>query len=180
MLKLMSILAAGLFLTLLIVGEDNGQVRQGLVGIKPAAPAANKPVVQKVAAAPAATPVVEVTKKVTLANFAPVTVQKSKIGVSAPIAGAFVVGAALEVTQAEPEVVVATTFEAPVMYVSSSAVNVRAGPSTDYEVVGRLIRAEAVTVVSAADEGWVQIRIEGDGIEGFVAARLLTDIDPSN
>jgi uncharacterized protein YgiM (DUF1202 family) len=67
----------------------------------------------------------------------------------------------------------------PTMYVSSRSVNVRQGPSTDYEVVDRLTHAEAVTVVSPEQDGWVQIRIEGDGIEGFIAARLLADTDPA-
>jgi uncharacterized protein YgiM (DUF1202 family) len=87
-------------------------------------------------------------------------------------------GEKVAVVEPEPAAVAAAT-DSSVMFVSSNSVNVRGGPSTDYAVVGRLTRAEAVTVVAAAEEGWVQIRIEGDGVEGFVAARLLTDIDPN-
>jgi hypothetical protein len=173
MLKLMSVLAAAMFVTLLIGGENNGQVRQGLIGVAPM----DKPVV--------AAPVAEAEAKtdaapadVTLANFTPVTVQKRREGVSAQIAGAFVMGEKVAVVEPEPAAVAAAT-DSSVMFVSSNSVNVRGGPSTDYAVVGRLTRAEAVTVVAAAEEGWVQIRIEGDGVEGFVAARLLTDIDPN-
>jgi len=43
-----------------------------------------------------------------------------------------------------------------------------------------LTRAEAVTVVSAEQDGWVKIIIEGDGLEGFIAARLLSDRDPAS
>lgn len=158
MFKLVSLLAAGMFVILLIGGEDKGQMRQGLVDAEP--------VVATVA--PPETPAAPV-----LANFTPVKVQAQR---SAPVAGAFVTNAVVEVAVQAP--VEAET--PPVMYVSGKSVNVRGGPSTDYEVVGRLSRAEAVTVVSAEQDGWVQIRIEGDGIDGFIAARLLTSIDPAN
>jgi uncharacterized protein YgiM (DUF1202 family) len=55
---------------------------------------------------------------------------------------------------------------------------VRQGPSTAYEVVGRLVRAEAVSVIAPEVDGWVRIAIEGDGLEGFIAARLLSQTDP--
>lgn len=173
MFKLMSLLAAGMFLTLLIGGEDHGQKRQGLVGVDPV----SRPVLREVAAT-TKTPKPDVT----LANFAPVTVQPpkpQKAVQSAPIAGAFVVMEAEE-PAVEPVIAKVEPETLPVLYVNSKSVNVRGGPSTDYEVVGRLVRAEAVTVVSAAVDGWVQIRIEGDGVEGFIAARLLTDTDPAN
>ena len=62
----------------------------------------------------------------------------------------------------------------PLRYVSADAINVRAGPSTGFGVVGRLTRGEAVLIVDAAP-GWVHVRIEGDGIDGWVAERLLTE-----
>lgn len=179
MLKLMSVLAAGMFLTFLIGGEDNGQVRHGLIGVK--IDPVTQPVVRtaeapKAAAKPAAKPAA------TLANFTPVTVQaplpEIKAGTSV-IAGPFVI-----VGKAKAEAVTAvvespTTTALPVLFVSSNSVNVRGGPSTDYEVVGRLTRAEAVTVLEPEQDGWVRIAIEGDGLEGFIAARLLTDTDPT-
>ncbi|WP_162140845.1 SH3 domain-containing protein [Pseudorhodobacter ferrugineus] len=164
-----------MFLTLLIGGEDKGQVRQGLIGVS-AEPAKRHVVSAAVAPKPAPKP------KATLANFTPVTVQAPlpamKSGTSV-IAGSFVI-----VGQAKVETVAAVVNEAdadalPVMYVSSNSVNVRGGPSTDYEVVGRLVRAEAVTVMEPAQDGWVRIAIEGDGLEGFIAARLLSDTDPA-
>jgi uncharacterized protein YgiM (DUF1202 family) len=178
MFKLLSVLAAGMFLTLLIGGENKGQTRQGLAGVQ--APA-DRPVLRKTAANTA--PAAAVTPDVTLANFAPVVVQKPSTQqmATATIAGSFVVQpvkaeAVAAVTESTPEV----TSNMPVMYVSSSSVNVRQGPSTDYDVVGRLTRAEAVTIVSPEEDGWVQISIEGDGLTGFIAARLLTDTDPAN
>ena len=168
MFKLLTLLAAGMFVTLLIGGEDRGQVRQGLVAVE-------KPVERPVVRSAAKNPKPDVT----LATFSPVTVEASK-PVSAPVVGGFVVmetektAAALPTPEATPEPVL------PIMYVSSRAVNVRGGPSTDYEIVGRLTRAEAVTVVTPEQDGWVQIRIEGDGIDGYIAARLLSETDPAN
>jgi uncharacterized protein YgiM (DUF1202 family) len=66
----------------------------------------------------------------------------------------------------------------PVHWVTADAVNVRQGPSTTEAVIGRLTRNEGVSVVGPAADGWVQVRLEGDGIEGFVATRFLTDRAP--
>ena len=65
-----------------------------------------------------------------------------------------------------------------VRYVSARRVNVRLGPSTNHAVVGGVIYAEAVQVLGEPSDGWVQIRIEGDGVEGFMAARFLQEEDP--
>lgn len=58
--------------------------------------------------------------------------------------------------------------------VVANSINVRGGPSTGFEVVGRLARDEEVEVIEASDAGWMRIRIQGDGVEGWVAARLLS------
>lgn len=69
--------------------------------------------------------------------------------------------------------------------VLATAINVRSGPSASDPVVGRLTKGEEVLVVAdsgsdggsdggpGGDSGWLHIRIEGDGVEGYVAARLL-------
>jgi len=178
MFKLVSLLAGGMFLTLLIGGEDKGQTRQGLIGVT-VMPAQERPVVRAAAVTPKPAP----KAAATLANFSPVTVQAPPpviaAGKPSVIAGKFVI-VGQEKAEAVAEAVAETdTNRSPVMYVSSNSVNVRQGPSTDYEVVGRLSRAEAVTVVSQEQDGWVRIAIEGDGLEGFIAARLLTETDPS-
>lgn len=61
--------------------------------------------------------------------------------------------------------------------VQASSANVRLGPSTDSEVVGRLYGGEVVQVVGTSDSEWVEVSIEGDGIHGFVAARLLLPVE---
>ena len=62
-------------------------------------------------------------------------------------------------------------------YVGANSVNVREGPGKSFAVLDTLKQGEALTVVSAegGEAGWSLIRIEGDGIEGYVATRLLTD-----
>jgi uncharacterized protein YgiM (DUF1202 family) len=61
--------------------------------------------------------------------------------------------------------------------VNSRSANLREGPGTDYAVVGRLAKGEAVQIVARDDGpgGWVLVRLEGDGEEGYIAARLLAE-----
>jgi len=65
-----------------------------------------------------------------------------------------------------------------VRYVTAQSVNVREGPSTGHPVLGRVIFAEAVQILSDPTKDWVLIRIEGDGIEGFMASRFLHPENP--
>jgi hypothetical protein len=58
--------------------------------------------------------------------------------------------------------------------VNVAAVNMRGGPSTGYEVIGRLTRGEPVQVLEEDPAGWVLVRLEGDGGEGWVAGRFLS------
>ncbi|QLQ19931.1 MAG: SH3 domain-containing protein [Exiguobacterium profundum] len=60
--------------------------------------------------------------------------------------------------------------------VMAEAVNVRSGPSTGDGVAGRLVRGDEVMLVGPEQDGWVQVRMEGDGIDGFVAARFLSPL----
>jgi len=65
-----------------------------------------------------------------------------------------------------------------IWFVTGSRVNVREGPSTDYLVLGKVTYGEAAQIVSDPDADWVKIRIEGDGVEGFIMKRFMTDVDP--
>lgn len=56
--------------------------------------------------------------------------------------------------------------------IKANSANVRSGPSKRSGVVGRLSRGEEVAVIGR-EGGWVQIRLEGDGFEGWVSASLL-------
>ena len=57
--------------------------------------------------------------------------------------------------------------------VIGTRINVRGGPSTKGDVLAKLGKGEEVLIVEDNGKGWVKIRIEGDGIEGWVASSLL-------
>ena len=159
MIRLTLILSSAIFLTFLIAGRDEGQVRQGLVP-REAAPA---PVL--LAAAPPPEP-----RGPLLVNEEPrrieVRPERMEMRVAAP--------AAMTPAAAAP----AVEGLMPVAYVTAEAVNVRHGPSTQDAVIGRLERGDALLVVWEDDTGWSRIRIEGDGVEGYVASRFLTGTPP--
>jgi len=170
MWKLLTLLAMGMFLTMLIGGQDHGQVREGLLAVPEAAPAVTAAAFDPDRIAPSAAPA----EAVELATFVPVAAPAPIVTAPEP---APVVEAVAE-PPAAIEPVAETRPVLPVRYVRAGSVNMRDGPSTGYAVIGRLTRNEAVSVVGDAGDGWVLIRIEGDGTEGYVAARLLTDREP--
>lgn len=179
MFRLLVLLSMSMFLVLLIGGEDRGQMRHGLIAAAPEASPAT--VAQLEPETPATkTPATTAQTDVNLANFVPLSPPAPEPAVQvSPPAPEPVIEPVLA-TLSEPETPVVTEAEAlPLLFVNSNAINVREGPSTNYAVVGRLTRNEAVLAMEPAQDGWVRIRIEGDGVEGFVAARLLTDRDPS-
>lgn len=201
MLRLSVLLCATMFVTLLIAGEDRGQMRPGLAAAvaegqeirvltrqfsapvdvaeapvvevaatapvtKPAPEAAAEAVVMEAAYTPEAAPPAAPVRKVipepvfTLSALPSLGGDEARIADEAPVQAAAAPG------------------DAEVWYVTAGSVNVRQGPSTDTSVIGKLTAGEAVTVLAAADADWVQIMIEGDGIEGYVAARFLSASAP--
>ncbi len=188
MLRLTFLLCSGLFLALLIGGRDFGQLRPGLARAEAEAKAApvtaEVPGVETVALvsdAPAAAPVV-------VAAVVPEPVVQT-----VPVVPIRVLAQVVpEPVQAEPESTVFTLSnyadpvpeaasvaaeqpaEGEIWYVAGNSLNVRSGPSTNNDVVGKLTRGEATLVVWREGEDWARIRIEGDGIEGYVAMRFLS------
>ncbi len=158
MTRLLFLLAASLYLALLIGGVDRGQMRFGLIEARQeAALLAEK----QATVAAADTPVSRA--KVARAPSPEV------VGVAfVPPQPLVIPAAAAPITETPTEV----------QYVTGSSVNVRSGPSTRDAVVARLTRGEAVTVVWMEDNGWARVRIEGDGIDGFMSKDFLTDIAP--
>jgi uncharacterized protein YgiM (DUF1202 family) len=189
MFKLLVFLCAGLFATMYVLGRDGGPVRDGLAGrVAPlmqdadspereAAPrvilaaatkpvAAAKPAPEPVAAAqPEPAPVVEIAAPATD------TVGDSGLTLALPLVEGD--NAAPAPRAVDPEA--AEPGDPTVMYVSATSVNVRSGPSAETQAVARLPRGEAVLVLASDTPGWSMIRIEGDGIEGFIASRFLSD-----
>lgn len=160
MFRLVFLLSAVLFLTMLIGGRDNGQLRFGLM------PQADAPAVQPV-----------------LAPETETVAQQPKPKPAPVVEAAFVPAKPVMAPQPEPAVLteaaapVAEEVTGRILYVTAASANVRDGPGKDHAVVERLRRGEAVLVVAEGEgpDGWSLIRIEGDGVEGYIAARLLSE-----
>jgi hypothetical protein len=75
--------------------------------------------------------------------------------------------------------IAAALSDAQVWYVNAELVNVREGPSTDFARVGKVTYGDAIEILSDPDDAWVRIRIQGDGVEGYVARRFLQDSEPN-
>lgn len=171
MIRLTLLLCAGLFAALQFGGEDRGQVRFGLV--------AQPKAVETVAIAAEASPAVMVDASTHLAAQ-PVVIHQQVV-ISDISNASFVPEKPVMVAPAVPEQDLTNAATTPkvdrIMKVNANSANVRGGPGTDYSVMGKLTRGEAVMVVADAEtpEGWSHIRIEGDGIDGFIATRLLTE-----
>ena len=163
MFKLTFFLCAGLFTVMYFGGADRGQQRFGLV---------EKPRVLVTAAAEAPVVVADLQEIVTSPAVLAVTEVAFK-----PETPLMVTPAVAETTAAP---VMAEPMEAEsgvLMVVNTKTANVRSGPGKDYDVVGRLMRGESVLVVAQGEgpDSWSLIRIEGDGVEGYIATRLLTE-----
>jgi Bacterial SH3 domain len=149
MFRLTVLLGAGIFLAMLIGGQDRGQKRFGLMA---------QPGSQEAPVAVAALPEPALPQDVVAASFAP-----EKPLMAAP--------------EMQAVVDVAAQPEGKLFYVASDTANVREGPGKDHAVIEKLLKGESVLVVSQGEgpDGWSLIRIEGDGVEGYVASRLLTE-----
>jgi hypothetical protein len=229
MLRLLTVLSATLFLTLLIGGRDNGQQRFGLMEqasapviapAEPQAPAPKAPDAAEVAAilagftpVPAApvsaapAPEVEAPSAPTFAVLNAEEPAEEILLPEPPLTEAFAgFSPSVELIAGQPDPFsgvlgldlvdvartgsgqpaldltreVSPTGGQSVLYVKSRAANVRLGPSTGYAVVGRVVANEAVSVLEPARDGWVRIKQEGDGFEGYIAASLLTDVEPAS
>lgn len=186
MFKLLVFLCAAVFLTLLIGGKDAGQARFGLQGAydlpalkgAPVAPEAAPAPPVTTAAAPAAVQppdapaaaVAAAIPQVTEAAFSPALDQGTSLQAGLTLSLPLVT---------EPAVAAPEAAEGPaplrISRVVGSTVNVREGPSAKSAVVDRLARDEMVTVIATDGSGWSRVRIEGDGVEGFVATRYLSE-----
>ncbi len=86
--------------------------------------------------------------------------------------------AVAQVVEPEPEIVpvVAPVVEPKldIRAVKGSRVNMRMGPSTDYEVITTLDVGTKLEVLDVNAEGWANVATVDRGIEGWMAERLLT------
>ena len=124
----------------------------------------------------------------TLAQLDPQTVRQTdtssvRLASYTPDAKSIKTGIVATTTVANPDKLVAlmgndtrppSTGSMVLRTVTANRVNVRSGPSTSNPVLGQVVRAEIVRVVSDPTDDWVKIVIEGDGIEGYMSSRFLT------
>jgi uncharacterized protein YgiM (DUF1202 family) len=192
MLRLTLILCIGLFAALMIAGEDRGQLRPGLADAaakKPpaAVDVASTPdsvaptVVEKPLTRVAAVPAAEIAPAPVVARAEPEPYvepeRKLVTRVEEPVFSLASVGTE-PVPAADPQPEVAAGGTGTIWYVVANSVNVRAEPSTEGEVLGKLASGEAALLVQAVDDEWARIVIQGDGVEGFVALRYLSPEAP--
>ncbi|TGD44844.1 SH3 domain-containing protein [Pseudotabrizicola sediminis] len=170
MIRMLLLLCAGLFLTLQIGGQDKGQMRFGLTEAARTPARVVVPVADETMAMDApsgaafAAPVASAPQTVPAPEEAMVL---ASFGAAQPI-----------MRQAAPVTGAETAPDGAVWYVTGRSVNVRIGPSTRDDVLGRLTRGEAVTVVAVEDNGWARVRLEGDGVDGFMSMSFLSDSAP--
>lgn len=160
MFRLMAFLGVGIYAAMLIGGQDRGQLRFGLMEAE-----ANR------AAA------VQVADFVAVQAPRPSLPQPDTAAVPASFAPEQPLMAAPTLSQDSPAAADLAIPEGRLFYIAAQSVNVREGPGKDHAVIDRLPRGEAVLVLVEGEgpDGWSLIRIEGDGIEGYVASRLLTE-----
>jgi uncharacterized protein YgiM (DUF1202 family) len=177
MLRLTFLLCVALFLTLLIGGQDRGQLRPGLAPAQKEAAVRQERAAALALAEAAPRPVADIVE----AAFAEQPVEVVAPAVVEPVVAepAPTDAAQVEATlTSESNGPVAADPSTKVVYVTASAVNVREGPGTNYAVLGRLTRGETATLVWSDDTGWSRIRIEGDGMEGFIASSYVSSAAP--
>ena len=154
---------AGLYLALLIGGEDRGQERMGLRGAY---------------AIDLSSPIPAEPTQIAAAEPAPRADTPADTIRILPMAEVSATPAVLEQAVVEPAF---NDFNNPTVIlrsVTADAANVRDAASRNGAVIGRLERGEIVQMVEQVGD-WVHIRIEGDGIEGFVHRRLISTEAPS-
>lgn len=197
MFKMLVFLCAGLFFSLYVLGRDGGPVRDGLAGkVPPLMEPAGRDaevvtrIVEVTVPEPKSSPrTSRVTPVVTRASqpVAETAVERRStlIDTAFPVAeGPDETGLTLALPLVDPDtpapqpqalVEPDAARDPVVMYVSGSSVNVRSGPSAETDALTRLPRGEAVLVLPSDTPGWSMIRIEGDGVEGYIASRFLTE-----
>ncbi|MDZ7907947.1 MAG: SH3 domain-containing protein [Gemmobacter sp.] len=161
MLRMLLLLSAVLFMTLLVGGRDAGQLRPGLMAKRESAPDVQMPLPAQPEAA----------------AYIPEPVRANSLPVVLPMASPAPSAAAADL--AAPALTADTdTDTADLRYVTGRAVNVRGGPSTGHPVIGSLVQGEAVRIIHDSGNGWAHILIEGDGIDGYISTRFLSPETP--
>lgn len=64
--------------------------------------------------------------------------------------------------------------DADIRTIAGSAVNMRAGPGTQYDRIARLVRGDEVAVLQDPGNGWLKLRVIESGRVGWMANSLVT------
>ena len=158
MFKYLVILAAAFYATLLIGGEDRGQQRMGLQGAYDTSPAPAPVIAKAPEIAPAQTAAAETVAPADSLRILPRPTDSA---------------ATLQPATLTPEAPPADDLRV----ITAEAANVRDGASRNAAVIGRLENGEVVRILETTGD-WVHIRIEGDGIDGYVHRRLISTEPP--
>jgi hypothetical protein len=156
MIRLILLLCVGMYLSLMVLGEDHGQKRYGLM-MADQLPQVAEPTQP---AAPEADKVVFIPAQTTMEP--------------APVATSPVTTVVADTTQPLPDPVIPG---GKLFTVASLQANVREGPGKTFGVLSSLTKGEQVLVVEEVSptDGWSKVRLEGDGVEGYIATRLLIE-----
>lgn len=174
MFRYLAFFAAAFYLVLLIGGEDHGQKRMGLTGAyaanvqTPAAPLPDPTVTEQA--------VTERTAVMAPADTLRILPAPSLSVAPADAQPAAVVSKASLDAQAAPD-----PFNNPTVTlrtITAEAANVRDAASRNGAVISRLERGEIVQMVEQVGD-WVHIRLEGDGVDGYVHRRLISTEPPA-
>jgi Bacterial SH3 domain len=208
MLRLTLLLCVAMIGALMLLGEDRGQMRPGLAkaaaeGRLPVADA--EPATVEIAAQaepvpePVAVPVAQPVAEAVDAAIAEATAEASvepdpyvepvrdvvqaveePVFTLSALGNELVPGEAGSVvdTSAVDTPAIQPPGDGTIWYVNATSVNVRAAPTTEAEVLGKLANGEAALLVEDYDGEWARIVIQGDGVEGYVALRYLSPEAP--
>lgn len=163
MFKYLLFFSAFFYVTLLIAGQDSGQQRMGLLGAYDIALAPPAPAPAPSAADPAPAEALAKAPSDSLRIL--------------PAPERSLVQPASLTTEPAPAF---NDFNNPTVTlrtITAEAANVRDAASRNGAVIGRLENGEIVQVLETSGD-WVHIRIEGDGIDGFVHRRLISTEPP--
>ena len=170
MFRYLFFFGAAFYLALLIGGEDRGQQRMGLAGAY-AIPLAPPPPAE---AAPDPEPLSEATSVPMAPTVAPPadTLRVLPATTLAPLADALP-----DALPMPADAMQAVDPDPAFRIITADAANVRDGANRSAAIIGRLERGEIVQTVDEVGD-WVRIRIEGDGVEGFVHGSLISADTP--
>lgn len=194
MLKWLVGLGLFMYAFLMIAGTDDGQQRAGLRAVpeedQTQAIRVSAPVTDEQALVTAATELVPMLPAPPIRvmppkpETAPVLQAETPAAQGAPAAQDALVQTLLDQSSATAAMTFAPMHDAPsaegttLRWVAVERANVRAEANKSAPVTARIDQGEAVAVLWTDPSGWARVRIEGDGIDGYVHESLLTDLNP--